>query len=70
MTSYEPIALIAEMRERTKAMDDLAERLNGYRQIIQLLEQELAEKDAYIERLRKLAATRGEWIRRMQNGEL
>ena len=70
MTNYEPIALIAEMRERTKAMDDLAERLNGYRQIIQLLEQELAEKDAYIERLRKLAATRGEWIRRMQNGEL
>ena len=70
MSNYEPTALLAEMRERTKAMDDLAQRLDGYRQIIQLLEQELAEKDAYIDRLRKLAATRGEWIRRMQNGEL
>ena len=70
MVTYEPTALIAEMRERTKAMEDLAGRMEDYRKIIQLLEQELAEKDAYIERLRKLAATRGEWIRRMQNGEL
>jgi len=70
MGNYEPTALIAEMRERTKAMEDLADRIDNYRQIIQLLEQEIAEKDAYIERLRKLAATRGEWIRRMQNGEL
>ena len=70
MGNYEPTALIAEMRERTKAMDDLAGRIDVYRQIIQLMEQELAEKDAYIERLRKLAATRGEWIRRMQNGEM
>lgn len=70
MVTYEPTALIAEMRERTKAMEDLAGRMEDYRKIIQLLEQELAEKDAYIERLRKLAATRGEWIRRMQNGEI
>lgn len=70
MTAYEPTALIAEMRERTKSMEDLAERLDNYRQIIQLLEQEIAEKDAYIERLRKLAATRGERIRRMEVGEL
>ena len=70
MVTYEPTALIAEMRERTKAMEDLAGRMEDYRKIIQLLEQELAEKDAYIERLRKLAATRGEWIRRMQEGEL
>ena len=70
MVTYEPTALIAEMRERTKAMEDLAGRMEDYRKIIQLLEQELAEKDAYIERLRKLAATRGEWIRRMQNGEM
>lgn len=70
MTAYEPTALIAEMRERTKSMEDLADRIDNYRQIIQLLEQELAEKDAYIERLRKLAARRGERIRRMEIGEL
>ena len=70
MVTYEPTALIAEMRERTKAMEDLAGRMEDYRKIIQLLEQELAEKDAYIDRLRKLAATRGEWIRRMQSGEM
>ena len=70
MGNYEPTALIAEMRERTKAMEDLADRIDNYRQIIQLLEQEIAEKDAYIERLRKLAATRGERLRLMMEGEL
>lgn len=70
MTNYEPSALLAEMRERTKAMEDLAGRVNAYRNIIAMLEAEIVAKDERIVRLERLAATRGERIRRIETGEL
>lgn len=70
MTNYEPTALLAEMRERTKAMEDLAGRIDAYRTIIAVLEAEIVAKDERIARLERLAATRGERIRRMETGEL
>lgn len=70
MSNYDSDALFAEMVERTKAMEELAKRIDSYRTIIAALEAELAQKNERIFRLEKLAATRGERIRRMEVGEL